>query len=198
MNWGREMSLDKTDYDRLIARRLDGAITDEESLLLDRALLRDPALRRTLEVYERIDALSAVALSNATGPHAPSVDLNAITGQRTALRLRRPHRGWFLLIPGAVAAALLALVVPMPHVTSQDRPVAVEHRPVTPTMMGRPTSALPLQNGLLRNVNTTRRSTGRQVIGVIGEDGNVYWIEVDRTRTIKVPPHTGPTSYQPL
>ncbi len=32
-----------------------------------------------------------------------------------------------------------------------------------------------------------RRVTGREVLGVVGEDGNIYWIEVDRIRTIRRP-----------
>ena len=43
----------------------------------------------------------------------------------------------------------------------------------------------------MRSVSTqapaVRRSTGRDLIGVIGEDGNWYWIEVERSRTIRVP-----------
>ena len=43
---------------------------------------------------------------------------------------------------------------------------------------------------MMRPVSTMprmRSDTGREVIGVVGEDGNLYWIEVDRTRTIRVP-----------
>lgn len=32
-----------------------------------------------------------------------------------------------------------------------------------------------------------RRITGREVLGVVGEDGNIYWIEVDRILTIRRP-----------
>ncbi len=30
-----------------------------------------------------------------------------------------------------------------------------------------------------------QRDRGRETIGVLGEDGNIYWIEVDRTRTVR-------------
>lgn len=183
------MSGNSIDYERLIARRLDGVITDEEMLSLDRELLRDPELRRTLEAYERIDALSADALLSAVGTDPTSVDLDAITSPARTLRMRRAHRGWFL-IPGAIAAALLALVVPMPDFAGKDRPIVVNERPSMPMTMERPTRPVSVSEGLLRNVNTTKRSTGRDVIGVIDEDGNVYWIEVDRTRTIRVPPRS--------
>jgi hypothetical protein len=36
-------------------------------------------------------------------------------------------------------------------------------------------------------VPRVRRHTGRDVLGVVGDDGNIYWIEVDRTRTVRQP-----------
>ena len=50
---------------------------------------------------------------------------------------------------------------------------------------------------LMRTIGTTRRSTGRNVLGIIGDDGNVYFIEVDRTRTIRLP-DAGTTSNELL
>lgn len=42
----------------------------------------------------------------------------------------------------------------------------------------------------MRNVGTsgpkTWRDTGRETFGVVGDDGNIYWIGVDRTRTAKL------------
>ena len=32
---------------------------------------------------------------------------------------------------------------------------------------------------------TYRRSTGREYMGIVGEDGNIYWIEIERTRTLE-------------
>jgi hypothetical protein len=46
-------------------------------------------------------------------------------------------------------------------------------------------------DGMYRPVSSTlpsvQRATGRDLVGVVGEDGNVYWIEVERTRTVRLP-----------
>jgi hypothetical protein len=43
-----------------------------------------------------------------------------------------------------------------------------------------------------RSLPRYQRDRGTEVIGVVGDDGNVYWLEVERTRTIKLPPKAGP------
>jgi len=189
------MSTGRPDYELLITRRLDGVISDEESLELDRAMLRDPEWRETFEAHERTDKLVAEALARELGSRGGDVDLGAITQPRKTIRFPQPHRGW-LLIPGAIAAALLALVVPTLDLSETN------HKPITTPIVSAPSftdrSPIPTMDdyrhrpvsapeGLLRNVNTMKRNTGRELIGVIGEDGNVYWMEVDRTRTITVP-----------
>ena len=48
---------------------------------------------------------------------------------------------------------------------------------------------------MMHNVGTSplgpqiKRNTGREVFGVVGDDGNIYWIQVDRIRTMKRPRH---------
>jgi anti-sigma factor RsiW len=44
--------------ERLMTRRLDGEITAEESLALDKLLIRDPQLRDELQAIAHVDALS--------------------------------------------------------------------------------------------------------------------------------------------
>ena len=181
------MTEGKPDLERLIVKRLDGALTDDEALVLDREMMRDPELRSTFEAYKRIDEWSTNALNHAVRRNERRLDLDAITTTRKTYRFRRPHRGW-LLIPGAIAAALLATVVPWPEFSEEKAPNVVrlgDH--AFPTLESMPTAPDANPMGLMRNVNQLRRNTGREVIGVIGEDGNIYWIEVDRTRTIRVP-----------
>jgi len=183
------MSIDKLDYEALITRRLDGAISNDEALRLDRELLRNPELRETFDAYTRNDAIASEALSRQLGAGCGNVDISAITEERAAKGLGRPHRGW-LLIPGAIAAALLAMVIPMPSFTNTSQPRIVDSYPDSTPMHERGLRPVSTLDGLYRNANTTKRNTGRDVIGVIGEDGNMYWIEVDRTRTITVPPRS--------
>jgi hypothetical protein len=186
------MSTDKLDYEVLMTRRLDDALSDEEALALDRELLRNPALRETFEVYARNDALTTEVLRREFDSGCGRVDIAAITQPPTVRRFARPHRGW-LLIPGAIAAALLAMVVPMPRFLHTERPAVVNHT-LSPAPFEHGIRPVSAQDGLYRNVNTTKRNTGRDVIGVIGEDGNIYWIEVDRTRTVTLPPRISGTT----
>jgi len=46
---------------------------------------------------------------------------------------------------------------------------------------------------MMRSVRSTpaiHRNTDREIIGVVGDDGNLYWIEVERTRTVTLPAGT--------
>lgn len=182
--------------ERLIVRSLDNALTDDERLELDRELIRDPAAHRLHDEYRRIDSLAAEAL------HA-SLQTSVLTFDPASLSASTPRkqrwvvsRTWWLL-PGAIAAALLAVMLartsaPIP-VESPDRgrltlddgrsrenPIAPRAYPALDTSHG--------GNGLLQTISTTpriQRDTGREVIGVWGEDGNLYWLEIDRTRAYR-------------
>jgi len=168
--------------ERLISRSLDGELSSDEQLELDRELIRDPRARRLMEDYRELDARSRNALgAMADGqftlrPHA--------AGPLIPLR-----RGWrvraFWLAPGAIAAALLALLVPRPAFEGTPPPQPMSY----PAEFGPLTDAP--ADGMYRPVSSTlpsvQRATGRDLVGVVGEDGNVYWIEVERTRTVRLP-----------
>ncbi len=172
--------------EKLIVRSLDGELCDEDQLELNRELIRNPQARRLMEEYRRIDALAGAALDQVLGEERKVFDPADLPPRLAAHQVARFNRGWWL-VPGAVAAALLAIVIgrlpvgPTSHETAQgdwnnsNAQVPVVGQPVGP-------------QGLMRTVGTrpsiTRR-TGREVLGVVGEDGNIYWIEVDRIRTIK-------------
>ncbi|MBI4718192.1 MAG: hypothetical protein HY763_10335 [Planctomycetes bacterium] len=200
--------------ERLIVRYLDGELSPGEVLELQREVLRNPQARRTLDEYERADALAAEALGQVFGgeaarprvevrPSAPSPH-RAIAASPIRSRARRDHRGWWL-VPGAIAAALLAMVVPFPGSFRGDEaareklaggaPLVVH--PAGPGAVPRHglegasgRAAVPVRTVADGGASSRRisRDTGREVIGVIGDDGNLYWIEVDRTWTIKQPP----------
>lgn len=197
------------DIERLIVRRLDGALTEDEELRLNRELIRNPESRQLLEDYERVDALASAALTDVLGDEQEDVDVSLLT-ERTPPRgwRTRYHRGWWL-VPGAVAAALLALAIPRisfdgggPSQPSIMQPQVVSGPPanrIDPISGNQPSigqvGSTPLQRrgrgSLSRNVSQlpmTRRHTGRDVLGVLGDDGNIYWIETDRTRTIRQAP----------
>ena len=192
------MSPTDKDIEKLIVRRLDGALSEGEELALDRALIRDPQARRLMEDYQRIDNLTSAALQDALGGAGSTFDTDALPDRFGSAA---PRTGYWLrtLVPGAVAAALLAMVivwfsqspVPSPESTFTD---ARRLGPI-PTVVREPDYSS--ANGqVMRNATDTfqpssrprlKRSTGREVFGVVGENGNIYWIEVERTRTIRRP-----------
>ncbi len=186
------------DIERRIVRRIDGESTPDEKLELDRELIRDPDARQMFDAYQRIDELAADVLSDVLPDVGESFDPSTLAEQTAQPRRRRLHRG-FWLVPGAIAAALLAIVVPRPGVAPEEQPAVVQSEPATRSAI--PQMQLPYassngypRDGVMRNagnqgrvVPRVRSNTGRDVLGVIGDDGNIYWIEVDRTRTIRRP-----------
>ncbi len=187
------------DIERLIVRGLDGELGDDEQLTLDRELIRNPDAHRLMEEYKRIDELSAAALDQALAGDRLPLDPDTLPSRSQSARVRRHHRGWWL-VPGTIAAAVLAVMVARYPVTQpSDSRVADrasqrgEHAPSTIRDSSHP-------NGLMRTVGdapfrtspSIKRNTGREVLGVLGEDGNIYWIEVDRIRTVKRSPLAAP------
>jgi len=191
-------SVDK-DIERLIVRRLDGVLTEDEALQLDRALIRNPEARALLEDYRRVDALASAALADALGAEA-SFDVSTLTPRESAeVPVPVIYRRGTWLIPGAIAAALLAMVLPTPSRHHQDgsqaaAPTSSATRISRPVGTIDPHGAAPRGFGspnLQRNVSHLPRTKGqtvRDVIGVMGDDGGVYWIEVDRSRTVREMP----------
>lgn len=193
------------DIEKLIVRSLDGELNDEDQLRLDRELIRDPEARQTLEEYRSIDARVVDALNEAFPSEPLSVDVASLTQQKRKPRLLMPARMWWL-VPGAVAAAFLAIMLarlegpqipdsglrgaqPLAQNGPADRavPIGQELVPSVGSPISRP-------ENLMHSVGTVpaiQRSTGRDVIGVLGEDGNIYLLEVNRTRTLRKFPRPG-------
>jgi len=176
--------------ERLMVRSLDGALGEDDELALNRELIRNPEARRLMAAYRTVDELSAAALNEVTAGETPMFEARAWTRAGTSKRLARQRRTWFWLAPGAIAAALLAMVVPRPVPTNVQHPPIVQ-APSAPTFSGAVGS--PFSGGqqdLMHSVRSTpaiHRNTGREIIGVVGDDGNLYWIEVERTRTVTLP-----------
>lgn len=184
------------DIERRIVRRLDGESTPDENFELDRELIRDPDARQMYDSYQQVDELAAEVLGGVLPDVGESFNAATLAEVTAQPRRRRLHRG-FWLVPGAIAAALLAIVVPRPGVAPQEQPAVVLSEPATESVIPQmqlpyaPSNGYP-RDGLMRNASDSgrtvpriRRDTGRDVLGVIGDDGNIYWIEVDRTRTIR-------------
>ena len=187
------MSETSKDIEKLIVRQLDSELSEDEQLELNRELIRDPEAQQLRRDYQRIDSLAADALGQALGKGDVGFDPAALVTNRGARRTFPIHRGWWL-VSGAVAAALLALVIPQSTIDPMDgtAPPIVQSRPSTAQPIIEPD---PLSGGRyapMRTVGSSfptriRRDTEREVMGVVDDDGNIYWIEIDRTRTFKRP-----------
>lgn len=182
--------------ERLICRCLDGDLNEDEQLELNRELIRNPAAREMLADYQAVDRTVAVALDLAFGKESASeVQLQA---QRKPVRAvgRRHTVRW--LIPGAIAAALLATVVPNPWRPAANAPVeriASAPPPAPAPIAGSSRSSVPARTVSMNSgAPAMHRDTGRDIIGVLGDDGNLYWIEVEKTRTVKLPHGPAATS----
>ena len=176
--------------ERLIVRQLDGEITEAEQLQLNRELLRNPGAHRLWEEYRALDATAGEVLQDLLGDRHTSFDPTTIPAPLTAKRPQLVRRHW-LLLTGAVAAAILALAIPQPAVTTNNQPGSfVEKTGTQPIIVDNVRRPAPVNaEGLMRNVSmpSVQRETGTDVFGVLDENGNVYWIEVERTRTLRRP-----------
>jgi len=176
--------------ERLMVRSLDGALSEDDELALNRELIRNPEARRLMSAYRTVDELSVAALDEVTVGEAPMFDARTWTRTGSSRRPNWQGRKWFWLAPGAIAAALLAMIIPRSVPTNVRRPPLVQ-MPEVPTVLGAVGSPLVGgQQDLMHSVRSTpaiHRDTGRDIIGVVGDDGNLYWIEVERTRTVTLP-----------
>lgn len=173
------MPYEQEQLERVIVRSLDGELSADEQLALDRELIRNPHARRMMDDYRRVDALCGATLGAMAEAEFRLRPVGQACGERRSWRL---NRFWF--VPGAIAAALLALLMPRLDQT-EIQPSAVPP-PRVADWGGE-------QGGMIRPVSTSsslpsvHRATGRELMGVMGEDGNIYWIEVERIRTVRLP-----------
>ncbi|MFQ5490216.1 MAG: anti-sigma factor family protein [Phycisphaerae bacterium] len=176
--------------ERLIVRRLDGELTANEQLELDRALVRDPAARQLLEDYGRIDRAAADALACAFA--SPGV-----VEARASIRLTDPHsdrRGaysklWWAL-PAAIAAGIAIMVVlTESSPTTQQVAVRQPQAPVPGEVA--PTHVVPEGRSPILQTRYApgkiERSTTTDDLYIVGADGNLYVIERQHISTARKP-----------
>ncbi len=179
--------------ERLIVRRLDGELSDPEQAELDRAILRDPHVRALLEEYERIDSAASAALVEALdgGVRPP-----ARSARIAAQPARRGYGRMWWLLPVAAAAAVAVLVSLRPQVESGPSLVRAPSYSVNGATL--PRVAPSLEGGIRSPVHQAShgwdaltadvdRLTDRDVLYVVGPDGNVYILEQERVQTTRTP-----------
>lgn len=190
--------------EKLMMRRLDGEISPEEQLDLDRELLLDPEARRVFEEYQRLDALANAAIAHAVEESSSPFRVRAPSDRTTSIPARSYSRVWWCL-PGALAAALVLLVVGQAmffRVSNPDNAVrpgsgslagilvqdgetsGVNPRGVSRSGEWQPSMSDPVQRASYPG-GRVWQNTDREITGFVGEDGTIYWLEVDRTRTVR-------------
>ncbi|MCG3132315.1 MAG: hypothetical protein FLDDKLPJ_03152 [Phycisphaerae bacterium] len=192
--------LDEHDELRII-REIHGELGDEESLALNRDVLKDPELRRVHETYAEISRLAGESLGELLSKPArlsgeagaAGIDLcsaadpalNRADVRRQGVRVSwwRRVEQWFVPL-SAAAALLIAVAMPAPpggasKTATGDGGGRVEpfRSPGAGTTLSRPVSTA--------SEHIQRRETERDVIGVIGKDGRYYILELDRTRAVE-------------
>ena len=106
-------------------------------------------------------------------------------------------------MPGAVAAAIVAvLITPVSLPQAHDPKPRMAAIPVEkPMIQDNPLLShqidKPKVQPVLHGPRKIKKRTDREYIAVLGEDGQVYWLEVDRTRTIKGPKPAAPQGSAP-
>lgn len=163
--------------EQLIGRKLDGELLTDESLELDKCLIRDPAARKCLEDSHKIDALAATFLNEVCGEFDESS-----SGVQVAAARPRRRWAWLGTLPPAAAACLAMLFLwpvffPDPADHSDDAgqelrsiangtPARISSRPVHPL-----TSARLVGNRERSEPPVPRWKTGTQVdvYGVLDE-----------------------------
>ncbi len=176
-----EMSNVPENIERLIVRKLDVGLSEEDQLALDRAVLRDPEARQMLDSYAQIDRLAADALGQQFGAIAEYEAFGQIQS-RAGLPVRRYARAWWLL-PAAAAAVLAAALVPRGgHVPLSGNGAALSGQNANGMLAAgepRPQSAGSAgieQAGTLQPA-LRDRSINQDVYYVVGDDGKIYLLE---------------------
>ncbi len=175
------------EFERLIVRQLDEMATPDEELALNRELIRNPQARALAEEYRRIDGLAHDALIRFASAAPNSPNLAQITRSQETASVPRYSRMWWLL-PSAMAAAVAIMVTFRGTMLPESRPAwtVPSQGSFTSTALPSGTSAQePIRAA--SGLRPANRDLDSEVMGVVGEDGSIYWIEVDRTRTVRDP-----------
>jgi hypothetical protein len=173
----------------LISRSLDGELTAEESFELDVVLRANPAARRLLEEYERVDRLTVTSMRQdlLSGKSATMV---VATGRFRSLRLAAAGA-----VLAAAAVIALAFIPDFLHTgghLAMNRPVAVQPM-VGQTAPGGPQQFVDYREG---DFLPQRRQRGivRDLIGVRGKNQknqDVIYIFERNTQSTRITPISG-------
>lgn len=178
----------------LINRRLDGELTPDESLELDKRLIRDPQARTLLAELRNDDRAVADALNSFA---------NEINERRSPISDELPPRRlpWYFRLAGPMAiAASVAMMfmflqqpTPTPSPTPDDAVIAADQPvPVETTVAEvsplRPVAKMTEDGILLADPHLRDVGLQRDILGVMDEQNQqLYLLELERSREKVVP-----------
>lgn len=180
--------------ENLINRRLDGELTDDESLELDKRLIRSPGAQALMEEYERAGLVAGEVLRTAVGENDVGHD-RAEQLARTAAFRGRPWRAWRGGV--AVAAVFLGVIIGVgmgywlstPAVPVTSDPAVVQPSDVTEPLIA--TAPTELDRDKVRSLEQPPRRERRVVQDVVGvfdeKTRSVYLLEASRVETSLAP-----------
>lgn len=167
----------------LMTRKLDGRITPEEELELNRGLIRSPEARAAFEDYARIDALAAEALRTTVRPE-----------RHIAMPVAMPHRARFsrlaIRIGGALAACVALVVATMSGLRGAPEPttpaaVSIASNP-EPAVAARPVVAAAIDD-MVEGPRRVEQQLSKNVLAIWDEETeSLYVLELnDQNRRIE-------------
>jgi len=170
--------------ERLINRKLDGELTESESLELNKALIRSPNARALFEDYQETDVLASDALLALLSDRRAS----SRSDEMPVLPRRRPP----LVCNGlgvAVAAVLVVMIGGWPpggHVpTPQAAGPSTDPGPAVASLLP---GILSPSKEVINGPRRQNQSIQREVIGVFDQETqSIYFLERDHIQTTTVP-----------
>jgi anti-sigma factor RsiW len=179
--------------ERLITRKLDGELTEEESLELNKLLIRTPEARTMLEDYTRMDARAAEVIHDVvSAPVVSELPANVAAGTQAAGGTELRHRRqWYSLAAISAVAAVITLTVLLSQRTAG---IPVPHAPgmtvAAPDTVA-VTSAPPGQFQWASTLDEPRRQTDSMETEVFGvwdrESRSLYLLEADTAGSLVEP-----------
>lgn len=191
--------------ERMISMAIDGELSDDEQLQLDRELMRNPAARRLMETYQANEAAADAALAVVLAPRPRTPVDFAARRQRAGRRI-----DWSVIVgsPLSAAAALLlavgvwlvieAVVSPAPYNPISHGPsagsvgtvkVVTAEAVVRDTRLGSPDTTWPgvgstvvaghltdvAERPLMDNPTSGQRRVSKQFMGVYDEPQDTFF-----------------------
>ncbi len=174
--------------EQLINRKLDGELSEEESLELNKLLIRDPRARALMEEYARMDEQAGQLIRAVVRQPVARIGPGEVSSWASGPR----HQWWYSFgLVSAVAAAitLAVLLSQRAAMLGNETPSSLQQMSLDSAQAD--TSAARPQLDCAWNIDGPRRETlnlDRDVIGVWDrESGSLYILEADSTQSLVEP-----------